>query len=106
MARPLPATPEVHAKWRFYAESLIEQAITLLDEIDGDPDLENGGNCEPSLAGAHLTWRTIQRNVSLRLCPRCCTATPVPGRMRQVCELEPPISEPTRSRARLCANHM
>jgi hypothetical protein len=25
--------------WRFYAESLIQQAIDLLDQLDGDPDL-------------------------------------------------------------------
>ena len=43
-------TREQYRKWRFYAESLIEQAITILDTIDGDADLEDGGDGEPSLA--------------------------------------------------------
>ncbi len=34
-------------KWRFYAESLIEQAISIRDTIDGDADLEDGGDGEP-----------------------------------------------------------
>ena len=46
-------TPQAIAKWRFYAESLIERAITILDEIDGDVDLEDGGDYEPYLAGSH-----------------------------------------------------
>jgi hypothetical protein len=32
-----------------HAEALIAQAITILDTIDGDADLEDGGK-EPSLA--------------------------------------------------------
>jgi hypothetical protein len=43
-------TPAQYRQWRFYAESLIEQAITILDTIDGDADLEDGGDAEPSLA--------------------------------------------------------
>jgi hypothetical protein len=43
-------TPAQYRRWRFYAESLIEQAITILDTIDGDADLEDGGDGEPSLA--------------------------------------------------------
>jgi len=43
-------SPTQYRKWRFYAESLIDQAITILDAIDGDPDLEDGGDGEPSLA--------------------------------------------------------
>ncbi len=39
-----------YRRWRFYAESLIEQAITILDTLDGDADLEDGGEGEPSLA--------------------------------------------------------
>lgn len=31
---------------------LIEQAISILDEIDGDPDLEQGGGSERHLARA------------------------------------------------------
>ena len=37
-------------KWRFYAESLIEETINLLDKIDGDADLEDDADAEPSLA--------------------------------------------------------
>jgi hypothetical protein len=43
-------TPAQHRKWRFYAEALIQEAINILDEIDGDADLEDGGDGEPSLA--------------------------------------------------------
>jgi hypothetical protein len=50
-----------YRRWRFYAESLIEQAISILDAIDGDPDLEDSGDGEPSLTspvGGHsqLCW--------------------------------------------------
>ena len=38
------ATPAQSRQWRFYAESLIERAISILNEIDGDADLEDGGN--------------------------------------------------------------
>jgi hypothetical protein len=50
MARSEPISRAELRRWRFYAESLIEQAITILDAIDGDPDLEDGGDGEPSLA--------------------------------------------------------
>ncbi len=50
MARSDPMTPAELRRWRFYAESLIEQAITILDTIDGDADLEDSGDGEPSLA--------------------------------------------------------
>lgn len=50
MAQSSPMTPAQVRKWRFYAESLIQQAIDILDEIDGDADLEDGGDGEPSLA--------------------------------------------------------
>ncbi len=43
-------TQSEYRRWRFYAESLIEQAISILDTIDGDADLEDGGDGEPSLA--------------------------------------------------------
>ena len=43
-------TPAQYWRWRFYAESLIEQAISILDALDGDADLEDGGDGEPSLA--------------------------------------------------------
>jgi hypothetical protein len=42
-------TPVEYRRWRFYAESLIEQAISILDTLDGDADLEDGGDAEPSL---------------------------------------------------------
>ncbi len=50
-----------YRRWRFYAESLVEQAISILDEIDGGPDLEAGGDGEPSLASPaggenQLSW--------------------------------------------------
>ncbi|MBQ0820708.1 hypothetical protein KBI52_10875 [Microvirga sp. HBU67558] len=40
-------TSAQYRKWRFYAESLIQQAIDILDAIDGDVDLEEGGDQEP-----------------------------------------------------------
>ncbi len=40
-------THKQYRKWRFYAEALIEQAIEILDAIDGDQDLEDGGDTEP-----------------------------------------------------------
>jgi hypothetical protein len=43
-------TREQYFRWRFYAESLIEQAITILDTLDGEADLEDGADTEPSLA--------------------------------------------------------
>ncbi len=43
-------TPAEYRRWRFYAEALIEQAISILDTLDGDADLEDGGDGEPSLA--------------------------------------------------------
>ncbi len=43
-------SPAEYRRWRFYAESLIEQAIEILDTLDGDADLEDGGDMEPSLA--------------------------------------------------------
>ncbi len=50
-------TPAQIREWRFYAEALIEQAIEILDTIDGDADLEDvvdtdledGADDEPSL---------------------------------------------------------
>ena len=43
-----PMMREQYRKWHFYAESLIEQAISILGAIDGDADLEDGGDGEPS----------------------------------------------------------
>ncbi len=43
-------SPAEYRRWSFYAESLIERAITILDTIDGDADLEDEGEGEPSLA--------------------------------------------------------
>jgi hypothetical protein len=50
MARSTPVTPAEYRKWRFYAEALIQQAIDILDELDGCEDLEDSGDAEPSLA--------------------------------------------------------
>jgi hypothetical protein len=33
-----------YRKWRLYAESLIEQATSILDAIDGDADPEDSGD--------------------------------------------------------------
>ncbi len=54
-------TPVEYRRWRFYAESLIEQAISILDALDRDADLEDGGDGEPSLASpvggeSQLSW--------------------------------------------------
>jgi hypothetical protein len=54
-------TPAQYRRWRFYAESLIEQAISILDALDEDADLEDGGDGEPSLASpargeSQLCW--------------------------------------------------
>ena len=54
-------SPSELRRWRFYAQSLIEQAISILDAIDGDADLEDGGDGEPSLASpaggeSQLCW--------------------------------------------------
>lgn len=52
LERPLPAdrislTPAMRAR----IERTIQALIALLDEIDGDPDMEDTGDNEPSLAG-------------------------------------------------------
>lgn len=41
---------------------LIDRLITALDEIDGDPDLEEGGDDEPTLSAAipQTTWEGSQ----------------------------------------------
>ena len=61
MPRTSEMTPAQIRQWRFYAESLIEQAIEILDAIDGDADIEDGGDGEPSLASpaggeSQLCW--------------------------------------------------
>ncbi|MBM6595076.1 hypothetical protein [Microvirga pudoricolor] len=43
-------TPDQYLKWRFYAESLIQQAIDIIDQLDRDVDLEDWWDLEPSLA--------------------------------------------------------
>ena len=45
-------TPAEYRRWRTYAESLIEQAISVLDTLDEDEDLEDGEDGEPSLASS------------------------------------------------------
>lgn len=37
---------------RHRIEKYIEQLIDMLDAMDGDPDIEEGGDLEPYLAGA------------------------------------------------------
>ncbi|ANL52836.1 hypothetical protein [Rhizobium phaseoli] len=39
----------VHKLRRKTVEACIEQLIALLDQMDGDPDLEDGGDAEPSI---------------------------------------------------------
>jgi hypothetical protein len=73
-----PVSPAEVRRWRFYAESLIQQAIDILDLIDGDADLEDGTDDKPSLAspvggenqigwcaGADDDRESIERLVSL-----------------------------------------
>jgi hypothetical protein len=60
MARSDQMSPAQQRNWRFYAD-LIQQAIDILDEIDGDPDMEDGVDEEPSLASpiggeSQLCW--------------------------------------------------
>lgn len=38
-------------------ETKIEELIALLDLLDGDPDLEDGGDDEPSIGGAAIYGR-------------------------------------------------
>jgi hypothetical protein len=47
MARSKPTTPAQYRAWSSYTESLIQQSIDILD---GDVDLEEGWDLEPSLA--------------------------------------------------------
>jgi hypothetical protein len=44
--------PAQYRRWRFLAESLIEQAIDILNELDADADLEDGADDEPTLGSA------------------------------------------------------
>ena len=45
-------TPEVRAQLEHAAQAALDTAdriIALIDRMDGDPDLEDGGDAEPSL---------------------------------------------------------
>jgi hypothetical protein len=44
-------TVAARAAWRVQAEALIEWAIAVLDEVDGDADLEDGRDFDPYLEG-------------------------------------------------------
>lgn len=54
-----PATPAEPSSYRQRIEAAIESLIALLDEIDGDPDLEDGHDAEavderePEVEGAN-----------------------------------------------------
>lgn len=50
MSAPIPANGNALPRHRI--EAYIEQLIDLLDHLDGDADLEEGGDLEPYLAGA------------------------------------------------------
>ena len=48
----LPATPDTRARIEgalALALDAVDHLVAALDEIDGDPDLEDGGDSEPSL---------------------------------------------------------
>lgn len=43
-----PEAPDTLRRLRAEAEAAIEQLLTILDDIDGDVDLEDGGDLEPA----------------------------------------------------------
>lgn len=49
------AAPSSPAALRRKIEDTIERLISLLDELEPDPDLEDGGDDEPSLGSLNLT---------------------------------------------------
>src|SRR3954452_11719966 len=55
MAEHAYTTPEHEAEWqrlrelRRQAEAALEQMLDILNRIDGDPDLEDGGDAEPTM---------------------------------------------------------
>jgi len=63
-APPRKYDPEGNASQpcRPNVEPDLKRALVLLDQLDGDPDLEDGGDAEPSLAGPEgreyqVVWR-------------------------------------------------
>lgn len=55
----LPMTPSLRSR----IEATIEQLLALLDQIDGDPDLEPGADDEPSLG-----WTYFRDGMSAYTC--------------------------------------
>lgn len=53
-----PATTRQRLRRRL--TDLIDRLIAMLDDIDGEPDLEDGGEAEPSLAAPELGPRDSQ----------------------------------------------
>ena len=54
-------TPAQCRKWRLYAGALMQEAIDILDAFDGEADLEDGGDGQPSLGSpvggeSQLCW--------------------------------------------------
>lgn len=49
VASVAPASAALRANARRALELAIEEAIARLDALDGDPDMEDGGDAEPSL---------------------------------------------------------
>jgi len=47
-------------------EVFIARLIDLLDDLDGDPDLEDGADAEPYLAGSHsdLEYDDAERGIA------------------------------------------
>ena len=52
----MPQSRAIPRYRRALLEQWIENAIALLDTLDGDPDLEDGADDEPSL-GSHAKYR-------------------------------------------------
>ena len=48
----VPMTPTM----RQLIENVVEDLLLLLDEIDGDADLEDNGDLEPSIGGDDREW--------------------------------------------------
>lgn len=51
-----PALRAGRAAMRVLLEAWIEAAIDCLDALDGDPDLEDGADGEPSLGATEARW--------------------------------------------------
>ena len=50
MHSPAPTAPHTNTIIRAQLENAVDRLIAILDRLDGDPDAEDGGDAEPSLA--------------------------------------------------------